>query len=166
MIGENGKNLKYLTITFPKVRWGMYSELSKLLGDAFSDMFKGLKNFKSLQIVALNISFVEIEYYFLKFPDTFSSYSGAMVTHLAVRDMTCRGTTLSEINRRFPNLKYFCAGNAKKVINTRREDLSELVNDIFPDKTKVEITFWILTNIYQLSKMPFHKSVVKRWSFS
>jgi hypothetical protein len=53
MIGENGRNLKRLTISFPQVRWMMYSELFRLLGDAFSDMFKGLENFKSLQIVEL-----------------------------------------------------------------------------------------------------------------
>ena len=161
MIGENGRNLKRLTISFPQVRWGMYSALSRLLGDAFSDMFKGLKNFKSLQIVVLNLRFVDIEYYFKKFPDTFSSYSGAMVTHLDVRDMTCRGITLSEINRRFPNLEHFCSDNAKKDINTSPEDLTKLVEDIFPDRTKVEIEFWTLRNRYKLSKEPFHKCVVK-----
>ena len=164
MIGENGRNLKRLTISFPQVRWMFCPEISRLLGDAFSDMFKGLKNFKSLQIVVLNIRFVDIEYYLKKFPDTFSSYSGAMITHLNVRDMTCVGTTLSEINRRFPNLKQFCGYKSWKDINTSLEDLPKLVDDIFPDITKVEITFWTLPNKYKLSKIPFHKCVMKPWS--
>jgi len=164
-IGKKGRNLKRLTISFPQIRWRMDSELSKLLGDEFSDMFKGLKNFNSLQIVVLNLAFVEIEYYFLKFPDTFSSYSGAMVTHLNVRDLTCGVMILSEINRRFPNLKHFSVTNAKKDINTSSEDLPKLVEDIFPDKTNVEIKFWTLANKRNLlSKLPFHKCVMKPWS--
>jgi len=161
MIGENGRNLKRLTISFPQVRWMFCSELFRLLGDAFTDMFKGLNNFKSLQIVVLNLAFAEIEFYFENFPDTFSSYSGAMVTHLNVRDMTCGGITLSEINRRFPNLKHFCADNAKEDINTSLEDLPKLLEDIFPE---VEIKFWALTNGYKLSKIPFHKCVMKPWT--
>ena len=163
-VRKNGRNLKHLTISFPQIRWLMDSELLRLLGDEFSDMFKGLKNFNSLQIVVLNLEFVEIECYFLKFSDTFSSYSGAMVTHLNVRYMTCGLSTLSEVNRRFPNLEHFCAYTAKEDINTSREDLPELVDDIFPDKTKVEIKFWTSTNRYKLSKIPFHKCVVKPWS--
>ena len=124
-------------------------------------MFKGLNNFKSLEIVVLNIAFVEIEYFFKKFPDTFSSYSGAMVTHLKVRDMTCSVITLTEINHRFPNIKHFCATNAQEDINTIWTDLPELVDDIFPDITKVEIRFWTLTNKCILSKTPFHKCVLK-----
>ena len=71
MIGKNGRNLKRLTISFPQFRWTIDSELLRLLGDEFTDMFKGLKNFNSLQIVVLNLEFVEIECYFLKFSDTF-----------------------------------------------------------------------------------------------
>ena len=166
MIGENGSNLKRLTISFPQVRWMFCSELSRLLGDAFSDMFKGLKNFKSLEKVVLNLAFADIDYFFEKFPDTFSSYSRAMITHLNVRDMACGGINLSEINHRFPNLKHFYADNAKEDMNTNSEDLPKLVEDIFPDKTNVEIKFWTLANKNKnkLSKIPFHKCVVKPWS--
>ena len=161
MIGENGRNLKRLTISFPQVRWMIDPELFRLLGDAFDNMFKGLNNFKSLEIVMLNIEFVEIEYFFKKIPNTFSSFSGAMVTHLNVRDMTCSVITLTEINHRFPNIKHFCATEAQEDINTIWTDLPELVDDIFPDITKVEIRFWTLTNKCILSKTPFHKCVLK-----
>ena len=170
MIGENGRSLKHLTISFPQVCWMMYSELSRLLGDAFSDMFKGLKNFKSLRIVELNLA---IMYYFEKFPDTFSNYSGAMVTRLNVYDSTWNwdGTTLLEINRRFPNLTHFCCYNPsiqsdKEGINISPEDLPKLVEDIFPDITEVEIHFSTFSNnrfdYFEVSKIPFHKCVMKK----
>ena len=169
MIGENGRNLERLTISFPEVRWQMYSKLSRLLGDAFSDMFKGLKNFKSLQIVELNLA---IMYYFEKFPDTFSNCSGAMVTRLNVTDRTwnCDGTTLLEINRRFPNLTHFsCYASIqsdREGINISPDDLPKLVEDIFPDITEVEIHFSTFSNnrfdYFEVSKIPFHKCVMKK----
>ena len=163
MIGENGRNLKRLIISFPEVRWTLYSELFGFLGNAFDDMFKGLKNFNSLQIVVLNLAVVEN---FEKFPNTFFSSSGAMVTHLNVRHMTCGGITLSEINHRFPNLKHFSATNANKDINTTIEDLPKLVEDIFPDKTKVEIEVWTSSHRNILSKIPFHKCVTTVKTFN
>ena len=172
IIGENGRNLKHLTISFPHagVPWRMYSKLSRLLGDAFNDMFKGLKNFKSLKIVELKL---EIMYYLEKYPDTFSNYSGAMITHLNVTGMTlnCSGATLLEINRRFPNLTHFCCYNAsfqsdKEGINISPEDLPKLVEDIFPDITKVEIHLSTFSNNrfhdFEVSKIPFHKCVMEK----
>ena len=142
MIGENGRNLKHLTISFLKVPTLMGSEIRRCLGDAFSDMFKGLKNFKSLQIVELNLPSMK---YFEKYLDTFSNYSGAMVTRLNVMDRTwnCDGATLLEINRRFPNLTYLCCHAASI---SASEDLPKLVEDIFPDTTKVEIHFSTFLN--------------------
>ena len=149
MIGENGRNLKHLTISFLKVPTLMGSEIRRCLGDAFSDMFKGLKNFKSLQIVELNLPSMK---YFEKYLDTFSNYSGAMVTRLNVMDRTwnCDGATLLEINRRFPNLTYLCCHAASI---SASEDLPKLVEDIFPDTTKVE-DFFKSHNFFIMEKLP------------
>ena len=161
MIGENGRNLKHLTISFQEDSTLMSSEIRRRLGDVFSDMFKGLNNFKLLQIVELNLPSMN---YFEKYLDTFSNYSGAMVTHLNVMDRTwnCDGATLLEINRRFPNLTHLCCYTASI---SASEDLPKLVEDIFPDTNKVEIHFSTFSNNrshdFELSKIPFHKCVMK-----
>ena len=114
-----------------------------------------------------------IMYYLEKYPDTFSNYSGAMITHLNVTGMNlnCSGATLLEINRRFPNLTHFCCYNAsiqsdKEGINIRPEDLPKLVEDIFPDITKVEIHLSTFSNNrfhnFEVSKIPFHKCVMEK----
>ena len=145
-------------------------ELSRLLGNAFIDMFKALKKFKSLQIVELNSAFLSL--------DSFSDVFGEMVTHLIVKDMPFDTDTLSEISQRFPNLTYFCVGNAfmmsEKIhedIHQSLEELPKLVEKIFHASTQVEIqlhfTTWTYDCIdtveeYELYKTPFHSCVMKK----
>ena len=170
LVGDNGRNLKYLTISFPMFPCWINLELSRVLGDAFIDMFKALKKFKSLQIVELNSAFLSL--------DGFSNVFGEMVTHLIVKDMPFNTDTLSEISQKFPNLTSFCVGNAfmksEKIhedIHQSLEELSKLVEKIFHANTKVEIqlhlTTWTYDRIdtvveYEFSKVPFHKCVMKK----
>ena len=111
-----------------------------VLGDAFSDMFNGLKKFKSLQIVELNSAFLSLY--------RFSNYFGEVVTHLIVKDMPFNSDTLSKISQRFPKLTYFCVGNAfmesektHEDIHQILEELPKLVEKIFHAHTKVEFNF-------------------------
>ena len=170
LVGDNGRNLKYLTISFPMFPCWINLELSRVLGDAFIDMFKALKKFKSLQIVELNSAFLSL--------DGFSNVFGEMVTHLIVKDMPFNTDTLSEISQKFPNLTHFCVGNAfmksEKIhedIHQSLEELSKLVEKIFHANTKVEIqlhlTTWTYDRIdtvveYEFSKVPFNKCVMKK----
>ena len=170
LVGDNGRNLKYLTISFPMFPCWINLELSRVLGDAFIDMFKALKKFKSLQIVELNSAFLSL--------DGFSNVFGEMVTHLIVKDMPFNTDTLSEISQKFPNLTSFCVGNAfmksEKIyedIHQSLEELPKLVEKIFHSNTRVEIqlhlTTWTYDRIdtvveYEFSKVPFHKCVMKK----
>ena len=170
LVGDNGRNLKYLTISFPMFPLWINVELSRLLGNAFIDMFKALKKFKSLQIVELNSAFLSL--------DSFSNVFGEMVNHLVVKDMPFNTDTLSEISQRFPNLTYFCVGNAfmksEKIhedIHQSLEELPKLVEKTFHANTKVEIqlhlTTWTYDCIdtvveYELFKIPFNKCVMKK----
>ena len=133
-------------------------------------MFKALEKFKSLQIVELNSAFLWLE--------SFSNVFGEMVTHLIVKDMPFNTDTLSEISQRFPNLTYFCVGNAfmrsEKIhedINQSLEELPKLVEKIFPANTRVEIqlhfTTWTYDCIetaeeYELYKTPYHSCVMTK----
>ena len=170
LVGDNGGNLKHLTISFPMFPCWINLELSRVLGDAFIDMFKALKKFKSLQIVELNSAFLSLE--------CFSNVFGEMVTHLIVKDMPFNTDTLLEISQKFPNLTYFCVGNAfmksEKIhedMHQSLEELPKLVEKIFHANTEVEIqlhfTTWTYDCIdtaeeYELYKTPFHSCVMKK----
>ena len=172
LIGENGRNLKDLTISFPFFPCLISLEFSQLLQDAFSDMFKGLKKFNSLKIVELNIESFNNSSPHL---DIFSQDFGAMVTHLIVKTMPFEcGDNLSVISNLFPKLQYLyietaTAGSVESGVDWNWDEVRSpkvwlnQVENIFQDSTKIEIYFKPKVNqdCFHLLKMPSQRSVFK-----
>ena len=165
LIGENGRNLKDLTISFPFFPCWINPEFSQLLQDAFSDMFKGLKKFNSLKIVELNL-----ESYKNSSPDLdiFSQDFGLMVTHLIVKNkQNACCDNLSVLNQQFPKLEYLYIESATVDLNwnnTRSPKLwSSQVEITFQDFAMVEIYLQPTTSkhSFHLRKLPYQKSVIE-----
>ena len=172
LIGEDGRNLKDLTISFPSFPCWIELEFSRLLQVAFSDMFRDLKKFNSLQIVRLNLQFLYAHHIDVCFHD-----SGAVVTHLIVKSMGFESSdVLSGISLLFPKLRhiYIEAATVGQIENDENlawdEDRSPIfwsskVEETFQDFSKVEIYLkpWNMVQCcFHLLKMPFQKSVLKQ----
>ena len=175
LIGEDGRNLKDLTISFPFSPYWIELEFSRLLQDAFSDMFRDLKKFNSLQIVRFNLQFlcmVSTRHIDICFND-----SGAVVTHLIVKSMCFESSdVLSGISRLFPKLQHIYIETATVGQIESDENLawdedrspifwSSEVEETFQDFAKVEIYLkpWnMVHSCFHLLKMPFQKSVLKQ----
>ena len=180
LIGENGRNLKDLTISFPFFPCWINPEFSQLLQDAFSDMFKGLKKYNSLQIVELNLENNLENFNNPGHIRKIITYDfTAMVTHLILKTMSCASDVelveyLSAISYQFPKLQHLMIETA---ILDKESDWDEVrssnlwssqVENTFQDFTKVEIYLKPETNDdgysrcgFHLVKMPFQKSVYK-----
>ena len=163
-IGENGRNLKDLTISFPFFPCWINPEFSQLLQDAFSDMFKGLKKFNSLKLVELNL---ESYKNFSPDLDIFSQDFGLMVTHLIVKNkQNACFDNLSVLNQQFSKLEYLYIESATVNAwnNIRSPKLwSSQVENTFQDFAMVEIYLQPTSSkhSFHLRKLPYQKSVIE-----
>ena len=174
LIGEDGRNLKDLTISFPFSPCWIELEFSRLLQDAFSDMFRDLKKFNSLQIVRLSLRFLFMDsthHIDICFHD-----SREVVTHLIVKSMCFESSdVLSGISHLFPKLQHIYIEDATVGQIENEENLawdedrspifwSSRVEETFQDSAKVEIYLkpWnMVHSCFHLLKLPFQKSVLK-----
>ena len=174
LIGEDGRNLKDLTISFPFFPCWIELEFSGLLQDAFSDMFRDLKKFNSLQIVRLNLRFLYMDS--TRHIDICFLDSGALVTHLIVKSMWFESSdVLSGISHLFPKLQNVYIETAKVGQMENEENLawdedrspifwSNRVEETFQDSAKVEIYLkpWnMVHSCFHLLKKQLQKSVLE-----
>ena len=175
LIGEDGRNLKDLTISYPFSPYWIELEFSKLLQNAFSDMFRNLKKFNSLQIVRFNLQSLYLgstRHIHICFPD-----SGEVVTHLIVKSMCFESSNvLLGISDLFPKLQHIYIETATMGQKESDKNLawdedrspifwSSEVEEAFQDFAKVEIYLkpWnVVKCCFHLLKMPFQKSVLKQ----